>query len=65
MGLIGLRVAKIARLGALEAILAEFSQAYARLNARLDAQTRELEELRRVTTDQATRITSAGRALLA
>jgi hypothetical protein len=53
-----------ARLGALEAILAEFSQTYAALNARLDAQTREIEELRRVTAEQATRITAAGRALL-
>jgi hypothetical protein len=53
-----------ARLGALEAILAEFSQTYAALNARLDAQTRELEDLRRLTADQAMRITTAGRALL-
>jgi uncharacterized coiled-coil protein SlyX len=53
-----------ARLGALEAILAEFSQTYAALNARLDAQTREIEDLRRVAAEQETRITAAGRALL-
>jgi hypothetical protein len=57
-------VADEARLGALEAILSQFSQTYAALNARLDAQTREIEELRRVTAEQATRITTAGRALL-
>jgi hypothetical protein len=54
-----------ARLGSLEAILAQLSQAYAALNARLDAQTREIEDLRRVTTEQATRIATAGAALLA
>ncbi len=54
-------VAGEARLGALEAILAEFSQTYA---ARLDAQTRDLDDLRRITAEQATRITTAGRALL-
>jgi chromosome segregation ATPase len=57
-------VAGEARLGALEAILAEFSQTYAALNARLDAQTRDLDDLRRITAEQATRITTAGRALL-
>jgi uncharacterized coiled-coil protein SlyX len=53
-----------ARLGALEAILAELSQAYAALNARLDAQTREIEDLRRVSAEQTMRITTAARALL-
>jgi hypothetical protein len=57
-------VAGEARLGALEAILGQFSQTYAALNARLDAQTREIEDLRRSTAEQATRVATAGRALL-
>jgi uncharacterized coiled-coil protein SlyX len=54
-----------ARIGSLDAILAELSKAYAALNARLDAQTREIEDLRRVVADQSTRLASAARALLA
>jgi hypothetical protein len=53
-----------ARLGPLEAKLAELSQAHGTLNARLDAQTREIEDLRRVTADQAMRLAAAASALL-
>jgi uncharacterized coiled-coil protein SlyX len=53
-----------ARIGSLEVMLAELSQAYANVNVRLDAQSREIEELRRVIAEQATRIAAAGRALL-
>ena len=52
-------------IGSLDSILAELSKAYAALNARLDAQTREIEDLRRVVADQSTRLASAARALLA
>ena len=54
-----------ARLGSLEAILADLSQAYAALNARLDTQTREIEDLRRVVADQSIRLANAASALLA
>jgi uncharacterized coiled-coil protein SlyX len=54
-----------ARVGSLDAIVAELSKAYAALNARLDAQTREIDDLRRVVADQSTRLASAARSLLA
>jgi hypothetical protein len=54
-----------ARLGSLEAMLGELSRAFATLNTRLDAQTREIEDLRRVVADQATRLATAASALLA
>jgi hypothetical protein len=54
-----------ARLGSLEAMLGELSQAFAALNTRLDAQSREIEDLRRVAADQATRLATAASALLA
>jgi hypothetical protein len=53
-----------ARLGSLEAILGDLSQAYAALNARLDAQTREIEDLRRLVADQSARLATAASALL-
>ena len=54
-----------ARIGSLDAILGELSQAHAALNARLDTQTREIEDLRRVVADQSTRLATAASALLA
>jgi uncharacterized coiled-coil protein SlyX len=54
-----------ARIAPLEAILAELSQVDAALSARLDAQAREIEDLRRVIADQASRLATAASALLA
>jgi hypothetical protein len=53
------------RIGSLDAILGELSQACTVMNARLDAQTREIEDLRRVVADQSTRLATAASALLA
>jgi uncharacterized coiled-coil protein SlyX len=53
------------RIGSLDAILGDLSQTCAALNARLDAQTREIDDLRRVVADQSTRLASAASALLA
>jgi hypothetical protein len=54
-----------ARIGPLEAILVELTQVDAALSARLDAQSREIEDLRRVIADQASRLATAASALLA
>lgn len=53
------------RIGSFDTILGELSQTCAALNARLDAQTREIDDLRRVVADQSTRLASAASALLA
>jgi len=52
------------RLKACEAVAEELSQTCAALGARVEAQSQEIEELRRAAGEQSTRLTSAARALL-